>query len=1219
MSSQDSTTVAQQGSTVQHAQFRLLRLILIDSYSRNRTVEVNLDGHLTLTGENGGGKTTLLRLIPIFFGDSPSRVIQSDDNNHSFGRHYFPTTSSYIVFEYERRGDKVLSVIHPDGQSDGVIYRFIDSPYRPELFRDAAGPIQSRDFTRHLTKLGVEESKALTLTAYRNILHNTAGRDQRQLANRFAFTGSGGQLTHIERVITAILQRATTFYDLKRMIVSSVQDKQDAFSMRTGKRELLHWIAGYEAHQAVMACVGVMDGLERDDALRRAHEMDFARIHACLQLLHDHYQNQVVAGEQEEKRLAHEREGTSLRFTTDLQTSSDNLTQERSALKSAQDAISGLLKRKKQYEADGLEAKAAQVDAIPGKTERRQLLSGQLATLEGSVQSITAVFDRMANEANTAASAEIRGHESCRTTLLQEYSARTERLFGQQREETTALQERHRVEAAAKTAAVSALQIDEARLETQSQNPPRDPQLDAALTEERAKQASAVEVHNALHEAREDLDRTMKKCQTAFLEAEEMLNGSENAVERIELEMQGLIDAGNAGENTLLGFLRENRPDWHLNIGRLLSEETLLRADLAPHLSDGDDLYGVAISVDKIPAGRLTSEASIQAELQRLKALLTKRRDEIAIDRKALTEKAHARDRAKTALDAHSVKIAQARQSKQDADRRVQVAGNKVEVSLAAAKREAVTALESCRNKLKEAKSAASALHLDHVRQSDELTKAQNAARQRQQTEHASAVAAIDAAIMKVNATLLTTIAEIGKQRDASLQKEGIDVAVLNGLRSQIEELGNLIKLAHGFSSDVLVFRTWLEDAWAHKEAYEAAVREAERRVSVALAENQRLLDARKVALDAIDAKIVKATEATNAASKNQRTAAAHMHSMAAWPKEPSTLAAGHDPSLTIEGINDRRRDLQRIYDDVQKRIRDGVDEIRRAMMSSVGTGPEKCHNATMQSLGVPMPGKEYLWIEGLRSWFNHEHATNRADVIQLGKTMALNISSFWKGLGQFKKDVANFASDLRAHLHQGKLFANISDVSALITTEVDKQGYWQAIENLHFEFEAWHSLSDNNLPPASFIDAAREVAAVISDDRGLVADPIDLISLQITANIDGDGSKIAKNEAALARMSSNGLSYVILCFILLGFINRIRRKESVQIPYPVDELRDLSTNNATALLNLLAQNNVTLIAAFPDVDPDLAPLFDRNYKIQTGRVLANVLLDEDEEAIAHV
>ena len=113
--------------------------------------------------------------------------------------------------------------------------------------------------------------------------------------------------------------------------------------------------------------------------------------------------------------------------------------------------------------------------------------------------------------------------------------------------------------------------------------------------------------------------------------------------------------------------------------------------------------------------------------------------------------------------------------------------------------------------------------------------------------------------------------------------------------------------------------------------------------------------------------------------------------------------------------------------------------------------------------------------------------------------------------------------------------------------------------------------------------------------------------------------SKVAHNEAALARMSSNGLSYVILCVILIGFINRIRRNESVQIPYPVDELLDLSTNNATALLGLLAQNKMNLVAAFPDINPELAPFFQSNYRIQPGRVLARIDLPIDDEEIEYV
>ena len=143
------------------------------------------------------------------------------------------------------------------------------------------------------------------------------------------------------------------------------------------------------------------------------------------------------------------------------------------------------------------------------------------------------------------------------------------------------------------------------------------------------------------------------------------------------------------------------------------------------------------------------------------------------------------------------------------------------------------------------------------------------------------------------------------------------------------------------------------------------------------------------------------------------------------------------------------------------------------------------------------------------------------------------NISAFWSGLGNFKKQVGNFASDLKSHLHQGQVFANIADVSVIITTDVDKQNYWQAIEALHNEYDSWHTQGDA-LPPASFISAAREVAMVLSDDKGLVADPVDLINLQVTANIDGDGS-IRMNLGEMETCTTYNLPVKILLLNNLG------------------------------------------------------------------------------------
>lgn len=153
---------------------------------------------------------------------------------------------------------------------------------------------------------------------------------------------------------------------------------------------------------------------------------------------------------------------------------------------------------------------------------------------------------------------------------------------------------------------------------------------------------------------------------------------------------------------------------------------------------------------------------------------------------------------------------------------------------------------------------------------------------------------------------------------------------------------------------------------------------------------------------------------------------------------------------------------------------------------------------------------------------------------------------------------------------------------------------------------------------------AARDLAKVINEESGLVADPVDLISLKISANVNNQGTKTANNEHELANMSSNGLSYIILCVVLIGFVNRIRGTEPVVVPFVVDELKDLSFPNAKTLLNLMTRNNITMISAFPDVDLDLAELFDKNYKIQSDRKIATISLDretdqDEEDEVAHV
>ena len=1195
------------------ADFRLTRLILIDSYARGKTVEIDLSGHTALTGENASGKTTLLRLFPLFFGESPSRVIQSDSNNHKFGKHYFHSLGSYIVYEYERRGRRVLAVIQPNGQSDNILYRFIESDYRPELFRNGTQSVDSSDLTRHLLKLGVEHTKPMSLSAYRQIIQNEAGRDNRRFANSYAYTGSGNRLKHMERIVSNILQRATTFYDLKRMIVSAIQESQQEFSMRTSKRELLHWIAEFDAHNAIMEMAPVMDELELADQQRREIENEFSRLHASFQLMHDYFEKMVLAGEAEEKQLSLARADKVKRYGEQSLSLMEKVNAQKALHKTETDTLTTLDARHAGYEKDKAPARASAVDALPEMGTRQTRLKTQLEALEASSKSVTEFFDKLDAEAKADAEKATRELEARRSKLVSENSAAQGQLYEAQAVEQREQAARHKKEHYTQSQTVAGFRTEEARLMVEAGNPQPEAAVQQAFgAEEQAFQEAGASV-DKLRADLVPLESALGKANQAFRDCEDSHNASITAAENAGTQLQDLIAAENAGTDTLLGFLRTNKPDWASDIGRLVPEKILMRTDLLPTLGEGNDLYGISIDLERLESSRLSSEESIQAEIKRLRQLCDKRQGEVEEDQRRLNEAGRKRQSAKDARDAQLLKIGQAESAKASAQQRLQTARKRLVDSRNAAREMAESALAQCRAWMNEAKRALENLDARHASEDRLQLERHQGALAGMKLAHETALNAIAADVTAIAATLATRRQEIAAQRDQALKDNGVDIGVLTPIREELESIGGQIKVATDDRGYVATYRDWLEHSWSKRAQHEADRDAAKRAQEAREEEHRELIRTRDQDLEAHDKDTKRVQDQNDRHARSQRMAKAQMRDhLARWMPDRSTLEAGYDDRISIELLAGRRGELQATYGDLLKRIGEDVNAICRQMASVVGTGPERYYTNAAKQIGALQIGREYLWIEGLRGWFSHEHKDNRSNLIQLGKTFAQGISAFFTGLSGFKKEVGNFANRLKPHLLQGQVFNNISDVSVIIGTEVDKQGYWQAVQSLHNEYDAWHVLGDA-LPPPAFIAAAREVATVLHDDKGLIADPVDLITLQITANIDGDGTKVANNEAALVRMSSNGLSYLILCVVMIGFINSIRGKEKIVIPFVVDELKDLSVGNATALLNLLAQNNINIVSAFPDVDPDLAPLFNKNYKILPGRMLATVKLEAED------
>jgi len=67
---------------------------------------------------------------------------------------------------------------------------------------------------------------------------------------------------------------------------------------------------------------------------------------------------------------------------------------------------------------------------------------------------------------------------------------------------------------------------------------------------------------------------------------------------------------------------------------------------------------------------------------------------------------------------------------------------------------------------------------------------------------------------------------------------------------------------------------------------------------------------------------------------------------------------------------------------------------------------------------------------------------------------------------------------------------------------------------------------------------------------------------------------------------------------IFIGFVNMVRGKHTTPLVWAVDELRDISVNNIEKLVDLLGENNISLVSACPDVDEHIFEIFNKTYEI---------------------
>ncbi len=213
----------------------LLRIVMIHGHL-NGVVELSVDGHTNICGTNASGKTTLQRLVPVFYGELPNKVVPK--TRMKFDAFYLPHRNSYLVYEYRREAGNVCQAVLTRKQEGGVEYRFVGAPYRPEdyLVETEQGPL-ALDYTQWssgLRRSGTPVSPKLGATSeFRSVIQNDFtqlhgnsrdGLKLRQIAAQFSLVNPERRIRHIEKLVSAVHAKEGKMDTLKTMLAAIFEE-----------------------------------------------------------------------------------------------------------------------------------------------------------------------------------------------------------------------------------------------------------------------------------------------------------------------------------------------------------------------------------------------------------------------------------------------------------------------------------------------------------------------------------------------------------------------------------------------------------------------------------------------------------------------------------------------------------------------------------------------------------------------------------------------------------------------------------------------------------------------------------------------------------------------------------------------------------------------------------------------------------------------------------
>lgn len=1195
--------------------YQLKKIILLDSFWPGKTVLLKLDGHTNLSGTNGAGKTTFLRLMQLFWGERPSNIVGGSGSKKGFLDYYLPRAGSYLVYEYQRPYQQICHVMV---QSDGraAKYKFIDAPYRQDYYIAETGYPRDSHSIERLYRSTTDVSKFVPVDDYCSIIqcHRLSGgkKDLRLLQNRYAMASS--PINHIEKVIGSVIEKIGDFDVIKQMLIdisrgklshSFLQNEDEQQPFQLNKQHIDAWLADLNASRELEAKRADFDRLLQTIAELKQSLKSLSHLHFLAQSKHKDCQQETKALENSLEQLTRQRDRLQQSHSQQLEPKADALMEADGRLKELSYRIDALEQQKLSFEEQGAESFAVKGAKVEQYVKQQQDIQAELDALEHKTQEIKRFYEKQLSELQHRHEKQIQSYrqQSSDAKLKQSQSLREADAEFQQRKDRLLQDKDNRLHPVKEQRAQfsTAFQL--------KQNEQKNPPIPAALIEQQHKNREALDAagkaskqaYQTQAEAQNHYQQSFSHYQQTEQELKDNKAGFKRSKERHDECMKRLRPE----PGSLQYFLEQEAEGWQQNIGRVIAPELLDHSGLDPQWSANPEqtFYGLGINLQALAERSYLSEDKVRLAQQEkdLFEQVFKLGKECEGLEAGLAAANKLREQAKSALDQAKSRVQQTEKLEENLRNEANGLADRIEAETAKARQQLEQEIERLSNDIKACDKTLAAIETEHRQ-----------ALQALQNEHLARKGIIESDL----ANLLATIAEqtetdtehfkqehrrIDRQLKSDLKASGADDTIVT-LTAKLKEAERLEREARRFQRQAEDYQDWLQNRWRQHPELCRQRDGCQRQIQQLKDEIDRL----KQDFQRQRAQLNQQIGVQDERLKNNNSLLSQLEQcidqLRGCPpvcaEDQPEYASGTLPRLTQDTLKARKRQERDIQSGKQALVqlfnKHQRSQLAEAWSQALNASSHSSEFFHAEALEIEQPLIDVLQMVG-----HVKQAT--AQQIELH---ASSVNTFYQHLHNFDRAIKSTGTELSKYVSEERYFAALGEITVNVRSKMSDLEYWQALKKFGDHYGQYRDnaeLNGNHDIPDALVQAMGELTALLPA-TGVKIKHLALFDIEFSIFENGQ-LKHARNARELKDVSSTGLSYLALITFFTGVTAMLRKQNPTVVCWPIDELGDLAPENIEAMMNLLARQNIRILSATPTADRHVLGLFERRYLLNQQKL----------------